>query len=469
MLQRFKPFLLVMFTLAVFIASCKKNKPSTVPKVTTTAATNIMATSATTGGTITSNGGEDILAAGVCYSKTSQLPTITDDTTKNTIVNGSFVSELTNIQSSSTYYVRAYATNSVGTGYGNVIQIVSGNAAPVATNVAITGTAEVNKTLTAGYIYADGENDPESGTTFQWYVATDATGAGETPITGATAQTFVVQDAQQGKFIRVGVTPMSSAGSTTGMEVKSSFTSGIGQATTVTFTYNGQSVTYGILNSATTGRKWLDRNLGAAASPTAFDDWANYGDLFQWGRGADGHQIITRTGPNDWDEVGNDWIGVETIGTYDNPAYSSTDNPGHAKFITVNDGDSHYPFDWRKPQNENLWQGVNGLNNPCPAGWRLPTKGEIESEGFSSGSDAFSKLKFTKSGSRNVSGDLGGTNNFGYYWTSTAVVISTKTGITGLFGSYALEMLPSIALFNGNGYGTRYIRSNAYAVRCIKN
>jgi uncharacterized protein (TIGR02145 family) len=36
----------------------------------------------------------------------------------------------------------------------------------------------------------------------------------------------------------------------------------------------------------------------------------------------------------------------------------------------------HHPYDWRVPQNDNLWQGVDGTNNPCPEGWRIPTQTE---------------------------------------------------------------------------------------------
>lgn len=48
------------------------------------------------------------------------------------------------------------------------------------------------------------------------------------------------------------------------------------------------------ITSAITHRKWLDRNLGAPSGPSASDDWANYGDLFQRGREVDGHQLIKR-------------------------------------------------------------------------------------------------------------------------------------------------------------------------------
>jgi formylglycine-generating enzyme required for sulfatase activity len=50
--------------------------------------------------------------------------------------------------------------------------------------------------------------------------------------------------------------------------------------------------------------------------------------------------------------------------------------PEHGDFII--NGSS--PYDWRNPQNDNLWQGVSGTNNPCPSGYRLPTEAEWEAE-----------------------------------------------------------------------------------------
>jgi uncharacterized protein (TIGR02145 family) len=88
--------------------------------LTTTAVTSITATTATSGGNITSDGGAAITARGVVWS-TSQNPTTTSNQgiTSNGSGTGSFPITLTNLQHSTVYYVRAYATNSFGTHYGN--------------------------------------------------------------------------------------------------------------------------------------------------------------------------------------------------------------------------------------------------------------------------------------------------------------------------------------------------------------
>ena len=87
------------------------------PTLTTTAASSIAKYAASAGGTITSNGGSVITASGICWSTTS-TPTISDSKTTDGTTSGTFTSSLTSLTAGTIYYVRAYATNAIGTGYG---------------------------------------------------------------------------------------------------------------------------------------------------------------------------------------------------------------------------------------------------------------------------------------------------------------------------------------------------------------
>ena len=218
-----------------------------------------------------------------------------------TTASGSFTFVMNNLQANTTYYVRAFATNSVGTGYGNVVTFTT-------------------------------PADPNS----------------------------------------------------------------------VTFTYNGATVTYGVITSAVTGRKWMDRNLGASRVATASNDRMAYGHLFQWGRPADGHQLINYTSSTTGAGVNGK---TKTLAT--------SDVPGNSTFITPDntvEQNGVFVYDWRDDQNTNRW-AINNQGS-CPTGWHVPTAAEWEAEtGITNLTTAFTQLKLTAAGYRY--GDFDGSGREG--------------------------------------------------------
>jgi uncharacterized protein (TIGR02145 family) len=199
------------------------------------------------------------------------------------------------------------------------------------------------------------------------------------------------------------------------------------------------------VTNGATGKTWMDRNLGANRAATSSTDVESYGSLYQWGRGSDGHQCVNRYAGD----------GVTTSANTALDATVSTDTPPHGDFILTNAGIN----DWRSPQNNNLWQGTGGTNNPCPTGYRLPTESELNAERVSWSSNnsagAFaSPLKFSMAGNRNHSnGLLLNAGSFGFYWSST--VSSTNARNLSFMGF-------STAMSTNN-------RSFGFSVRCIKN
>jgi len=103
----------------VFTSSCNEENEtySTTPEVSTFAVEEITQTTAISGGNVGLDGGAAITQRGICYG-TSPNPTIADSYTTNGNGMGSFTSNLSGLSPNTTYYVRAYATNSAGTGYG---------------------------------------------------------------------------------------------------------------------------------------------------------------------------------------------------------------------------------------------------------------------------------------------------------------------------------------------------------------
>jgi hypothetical protein len=117
----------------------------------TTAVSNISRYSATSGGSITNNGGAIITASGVCWSTTSNTPTISDNKTIDGTAIGSFTSTITGLTAGVTYHVRSYATNSVGTSYGTVQTFM---ATPTAI---IPAVGDSYGGGVVGYVYQNGD------------------------------------------------------------------------------------------------------------------------------------------------------------------------------------------------------------------------------------------------------------------------------------------------------------------------
>jgi parallel beta-helix repeat protein len=91
----------------------------TVPTVVTSDISSISCNTASSGGDVTSSGGDSVTARGVCWS-TTENPTINDSHTTDGTGTGVFQSSISGLEPGATYYLRAYATNSTGTGYGRV-------------------------------------------------------------------------------------------------------------------------------------------------------------------------------------------------------------------------------------------------------------------------------------------------------------------------------------------------------------
>jgi uncharacterized protein (TIGR02145 family) len=107
------------------------------PSLTTKSATSITQAKAISGGNITSDGGAAVTARGVCWSS-SENPTIADNHTSDGSGTGSFTSYLHSLSHSTTYYIRAYATNITGTAYGDQVSFTTLSGGPIVFNPALT-------------------------------------------------------------------------------------------------------------------------------------------------------------------------------------------------------------------------------------------------------------------------------------------------------------------------------------------
>jgi hypothetical protein len=122
-LLKLSALLLTMFGILFLSSSCNKDKEEInldAPKITTKSVHTITPTSAIGGGSVVSEGTSEVTIKGVCWS-TSPNPTINDSKTNHGSGKADFDSQIPSLQPSTTYFVRAYATNEHGTGYGEEI------------------------------------------------------------------------------------------------------------------------------------------------------------------------------------------------------------------------------------------------------------------------------------------------------------------------------------------------------------
>lgn len=198
---------------------------------------------------------------------------------------------------------------------------------------------------------------------------------------------------------------------------------------------------------AENGTIWLNNNLGAhysnllhasfnpANQSSSPSDYLSYGSLFQWGRKADGHELITYTSSANGSNVYS-----STTSTSDNPT-----TPGFIASISGN---------WRSTYDENLWN-YNSTNDPCPCGFRVPTTSEFNNLNNTI-NPINSIIKLSYAGLLNYPSPPTRQNLgiIGYYWTNTPILPYTY-----------FEYISN----SGNNTTQSMLRANGLSVRCIKN
>lgn len=194
------------------------------------------------------------------------------------------------------------------------------------------------------------------------------------------------------------------------------------------FTYN--SLQYCVVVGED-GNLWLDRNLGATTVATVSTTTTAYGDLYQWGRSTDGHQLrnsSTSAGPNTSLIPGSNFL--TRVGS---------------------------PYNWYSGTQINaLWQRPLYINGVCPPTWRIPNSSEWQTEilewSAANATGAIgSTLKLPSSGRRGYNGTLTEVDTIGYYASSSHTIgtdISQVMRFTSsaATASYNLEKAQGVAV-----------------------
>jgi hypothetical protein len=209
---------------------------------------------------------------------------------------------------------------------------------------------------------------------------------------------------------------------------------------------NGENMNAGAIDTTTAvvditgpgGGVWMDRNLGATQVATSSTDAASYGDFYQWGRAKDGHEsrssaVTPTTG--------------DTVASAD---------AGHGDFILAGGATNN---NWTDFAGEaTLWQ--SGLNDPCPAGYRIPTVSELNAERLlfntNNADGAFLALKLPLGGNRSYFSDnFSNVGSEGRYWSSTVSADNVNT--------------QNLHFWSGNAQISNNERAYGFSVRCIKD
>ncbi|MFC2110811.1 T9SS type A sorting domain-containing protein, partial [Bacteroidota bacterium] len=403
---------------------------TSIPTITTDSITSITTVAATSGGNITNDGGATVTARGLCWSTTTN-PVATGNHTTDGSGIGTFTSNITGLTAGTVYYVRAYATNSVGTAYGNELTFTT--AIPITVPVLSTTTVS---SITATTANSGGNITSDGGATVTarglcWSTTTnpvatgnhttDGTGTGTftSNITGLTASTVY--------YVRAYAT--NSVGTAYGNQLffttdssTTSFTCGdtlninhtIGAVAPIT-----KSVAYGTVTTNLSGASkcWITQNLGSSNQAYSATDATDAAAGWYW-------QFNRKQGYKN--------------GTSPIPAWTIT---------SINE-----TSDWL------------AVDDPCTielgTGWRIPTKTEwtnVDANGaWSNYTHAYNSVLKLHAGGwlYNSTGALYHRGGGGRFWSSTQ-----NNAINGWY------LIFSNSLSSINNYS----KAGAFAVRCIKD
>jgi uncharacterized protein (TIGR02145 family) len=419
------PRISVIFLISLFflLASCNK---STIPSVATAPVNRIQQTNAYSGGQIANDGDSHVSKLGVCWS-TSANPTISDNTTQDTLEISVYSSHITGLTPKTLYYVRAYATNSEGTAYGNQVSFTTPDLSVPSLTTSVLKSITFSTASGGGDITNDGGIPVTArgvcwSTTINPTIADSHTSEGDGP-----GQFFsTLTDLSIGMTYHVRAYATNSMGTAYGNELA---------FTQMEPLLDIDGNTYSVITIGT--QVWFGENL----KTTKYNDG---GDI----------PLVSE---------GHDWAITST------PA-----------FCWYNNNQSSFGPTYGALYN---WHAVN-TGKICPTGWHVPSADEyntllvnlggVEIAGVKLKEAGFSHWAFPNDGATNESGftALPGGGRYtvlsnggvysdigyvGYHWSATSS--------TNISNAYSFDMT-----FNSNRViKSEYSKMDGGAVRCIKD
>ena len=366
--------------------------PVELATLSTTTVSSITETTAVSGGNITNNGGATVTSRGVCWS-TSSNPTPADNSSVNGSGTGSFTSNLSGLTGGTTYYVRAYAINSLGTAYGNEVSFTTTTPIQLATLSTTTVSSITETTAVSGGNITNNGGATVTSRGVCWGTSSNPTPADNSSVNGSGTGSFTsnLSGLTGGTTYYVRAYATNSAGTSYGNEVSFTTTSssGVVYGDGVTDA-NGNTYQSVIIGT----QEWMSENLRTT-------------------KYSDGTVISNVTSNSDWSNL--------STGAWCNYNNSSSNDATYGKLYT--------------------WYAVN-TSKLCPTGWHVPTDAEWTvltdyltanghngtegtalkaTSGWSSGGNGTDHYGFLglPGGGRYSNGSFSNIGGFGNWWSSS--------------------------------------------------
>ncbi len=393
--------------------------PTNLPTLTTSSVSSITSSTASCGGNISSEGASPVASRGVCWN-TSSNPTISNQKTINGSGPGSFTSSITGLSPGTTYFVRAYATNSAGTEYGNQQTFTSDSDKPTLTTSSVSSIT-ANTATCGGNISSDGGS-------------------------------FVTA---RGVCWSTSSNPTISNSRTTNGSGTGSFTSsitGLSSSTTYyirAYATNSKGTEYGAEKSFTTKISDIDGNVY---------DVVTIGSQI-WMK-----ENLKTTRYNNGNPIGTTNPSNLNLTTYINPKYQWAYN-GNESYVSsygrlytwyaATDGRGICPTGWRLPTDSDWTVLITFLGGENIAGGKLKQSGTMNWQSPNTGATNNSGFTALPGGQRNYNGSFSDIETDGVWWSSSDYNTTNAIGRN--------------MSCNWADVGKHYfIKSNGFSVRCVK-
>ena len=431
----------------------------TLPTVTTNEVTGITNTTATSGGVITSDGGGEILAKGVVWSMRPNPTIESSNYTDEGEGSGAFTSRLTDLRQGLTYYVRAYATNIMGTVYGEEKQFTT-TGEIYGTPLEASNSFIISYPGTYTFQTVKGNSSESVGSVASAEVLWETFGTDEQPEVGSLVPFAIYKNGN----ITFGTSDQYREGNSV---IAARDASG-----TILWSWHiwltDQPEEHIYPNNAGT---MMDRNLGATSATPG--DVGALGLLYQWGR-KDPFLGSSSISSNTVAMSTLTWPSKVSSNSTNGTIGYATEHP--TTFMLGNNSNCDWHYTGSSSTDNTRWQSSKTIYDPCPAGWRVPDGGDngIWSTALGSSSYYTGTFDSTNAG-MNFSGKFGSASTIWYPASDRRSYHDGALSSVGNYGSYwSVTPNNNYAYYLDFGYDgyvnptlSNY-RANGFSVRCQK-